>query len=57
MKTEFAVDFELEEDGRWIAEAVGLPGVLSYGATQEEAKSKAEALARQVVLEQAPRDQ
>ncbi len=45
------IDFELEEDGRWIAEVIGLPGVLAYGATQEKARLKAEALARKVILE------
>jgi predicted RNase H-like HicB family nuclease len=48
---EFAVDFELEEDGRWIAAVERLPGVLSYGVTREEAQVKAEALAREVVQE------
>ena len=47
------IDFDIEEDGRWIAEAAGLPGVLVYGATQEEARLKAEELARQVILEKA----
>jgi predicted RNase H-like HicB family nuclease len=52
---EFEVDFELEEDGRWIAEVERLPGVLAYGSTQEEAKLKAQVLARGVVLEKAQR--
>ena len=51
MRTEFEVEFELEEDGRWIAEIKSLPGVLSYGSTREEARAKAEALARQAVQE------
>jgi predicted RNase H-like HicB family nuclease len=49
----FEVDFEIEEDGRWIAEIESLPGVLAYGSTHEEAQAKAEALAREVVQEQA----
>jgi predicted RNase H-like HicB family nuclease len=53
--TAMEIDFDLEEDGRWIVEAVGLPGVLAYGATQEEARLKAEELARQVILEKASR--
>ena len=36
------IETELEADGRWIAE---LPGVLAYGATEQEAAAKAEALA------------
>jgi predicted RNase H-like HicB family nuclease len=50
---EFEVDFELEEDGRWIAEVVCLPGVLAYGLTCEEAQAKAKALTYEVVQEQA----
>jgi len=29
----FRVEIEQEEDGRWIAEVVELPGVLAYGKT------------------------
>ena len=48
---EAEVDFELEEDGRWIAEVEQLPGMLVYGATREEAQAKVEALARDVIRE------
>jgi len=48
MAGSFKIEFELEEDGRWIAEAVDLPGVLAYGSTREEAMAKATALAREV---------
>ncbi len=39
------IDFEQEDNGRWIAEIVELPGVMVYGATRQEAKEKVEALA------------
>ncbi len=39
------IEFEREEDGRWIAEIPELPGVMAYGATQQEARTKVEALA------------
>ncbi len=39
------IEFEQEEDGRWIAEILELPGVTAYGATQHEAQEKVEALA------------
>jgi predicted RNase H-like HicB family nuclease len=39
------IDIEQEEDGRWIAEVVALPGVLAYGETAAEARSRAGALA------------
>jgi predicted RNase H-like HicB family nuclease len=47
----FTVEFEQEEDGRWIAEVMELPGVMVYGATREEALAKAQALALRVVAE------
>jgi len=39
------VETEREDDGRWIADVVDLPGVLAYGDTREEAIEKAKALA------------
>ena len=47
----FTVEYEQEEDGRWIAEVVELPGVMVYGGTREEALAKAQALALRVVAE------
>ncbi|MGO9480898.1 MAG: type II toxin-antitoxin system HicB family antitoxin [Candidatus Kryptoniota bacterium] len=47
----FRVEFEQEEDGRWIAEVVDIPGVLAYGKSQEEAMLKAQALALRVLAE------
>jgi predicted RNase H-like HicB family nuclease len=43
------VEVEQEDDGRWIAEVVGLPGVMAYGRTREEALAKTEALALRVL--------
>jgi predicted RNase H-like HicB family nuclease len=48
MQEPFEIEFELEEDGRWIAEAVDLPGVLAYGAAHEEALAKVKELAHEV---------
>ena len=45
------VETEREEDGRWIAEVVELPGVLAYGATREEAVERAEALSLRVMAD------
>jgi predicted RNase H-like HicB family nuclease len=36
----FTVEIEWENDGRWIAEVLELPGTLTYGQTPEEAKTK-----------------
>jgi predicted RNase H-like HicB family nuclease len=33
----FTVEYEQEEDGRWLAEVLELPGALAYGRTSEEA--------------------
>jgi len=47
----YSVEFEREEDGRWIAEVPDLPGVMVYGATREEAFCKVEALALRVLAD------
>ena len=48
----FKIEFEREEDGRWIAEIADLPGVLAYGATREESEAAVEALALRVIADQ-----
>lgn len=45
------IETEREDDGRWIAELIELPGVLAYGQTEQEAMSKAEALGLRVIAE------
>ena len=47
----FKVEVEQEEDGRWLAEVLELPGVLAYGENQEAAISRVQALALRVVAE------
>jgi predicted RNase H-like HicB family nuclease len=47
----FEIKFDREEDGRWIAEIEALPGVMVYGATKHEARSKVEALALRVIAD------
>lgn len=47
----FRVELEQEEDGRWLAEVLELPGVLAYGKSQDEAVSRVQALALRVVAE------
>jgi predicted RNase H-like HicB family nuclease len=49
--SDFTVDVERETDGRWIGEVTELPGVLVYGATRDEAVSKAKALAFRVLAD------
>lgn len=48
----FHIESAPEADGRWLAEVPELPGVLCYGATADEAMSKAETLALRVLAEQ-----
>lgn len=48
----FRVEIEREEDGRWIAEVLELPGAMAYGPTREEAEARAKALALRAVAEQ-----
>ncbi|MBJ7899088.1 MAG: type II toxin-antitoxin system HicB family antitoxin [Cyanobacteria bacterium RI_101] len=45
------VEIEQEEDGRWIAEVIGLAGVLTYGQTKKEAIAQAQALALRVLAD------
>lgn len=51
MSMTFTVECEQEEDGRWLAEVLELPGVLAYGETTEEAIAKAQALALRVLAD------
>lgn len=48
---QFTLDVEREDDGRWLAEVVQLPGALAYGASADEAMAKAEALALRALAE------
>jgi predicted RNase H-like HicB family nuclease len=47
----FIVELEQEEDGRWIAEVVDIPGALAYGQSQQEALARVEAVALRVIAE------
>ncbi|MBS0213369.1 MAG: type II toxin-antitoxin system HicB family antitoxin [Proteobacteria bacterium] len=45
------LEIEREEDGRWLAEVPQFPGVMAYGTTSDEARSRAEVLALRVLAE------
>jgi len=45
------LETDRETDGRFIAEVRDLPGVLAYGATEEEAVARAQALALRVLAD------
>ncbi len=50
-KVKLTIDLEREDDGRWIAEALELPGVMCYGQTREEAISNTQRLAIKVIAD------
>jgi predicted RNase H-like HicB family nuclease len=45
------VESEREEDGRWIAEVPALPGVMTYGETEAQARAKVKVLALRVIAD------
>ncbi|HAA30472.1 MAG TPA: HicB family protein [Cyanobacteria bacterium UBA8553] len=47
----FTIEIEQEEDGRFLAEVLGMPGVLAYGETREEAIARVQALALRVLAD------
>jgi predicted RNase H-like HicB family nuclease len=47
----FTVEYEQEEDGRWLAEVMELLGVLAHGETPDQAVAHAQALALRVVAD------
>jgi predicted RNase H-like HicB family nuclease len=46
-----SIELDREDDGRWIAEALELPGVMAYGQSREEAISNTEKLAIEVIAD------
>jgi len=48
----FTLEFDREDDGRWIAEIPELPGVMAYGLSKREAADKATALGLRVLADQ-----
>jgi predicted RNase H-like HicB family nuclease len=51
----FHIEYEREDDGRWLAEVPEIPGVLCYGASALEAMGKAQALALRALAERIER--
>lgn len=47
----YTIEYEQEDDGRWLAEVLELPGALAYGQTDDEAIAKAQALALRVLAD------
>jgi predicted RNase H-like HicB family nuclease len=47
----FHIEYEREDDGRWLAEVPEIPGAMAYGETADEAMGKAEALMLRILAE------
>ena len=47
----FNIEIDREVDGRWMAEVPDLAGVLTYGATREQAVAQVQALALRVIAD------
>ena len=48
---DLSIELDREDHGRWIAEALEMPGVMTYGSTREEAISNTEKLAIEVIAD------
>ncbi len=51
MTMSYRIEVDREEDGRWIADVLGIPGALAYGTTADEALARAQALALRVLAD------
>ena len=45
------IELDREEDGRWIADVLELPGVMCYGQTRDESICNAERLSIEVIAD------
>lgn len=50
ISTNFTIETEQEEAGRWIAEILEIPGDLVYGASQQQAIAQVKALALRAIV-------
>jgi predicted RNase H-like HicB family nuclease len=54
---DLTIEYEQETDGRWVAEVLELPGVLSYGPTRDAAIAHVQALALRVLADRLEHDE
>ena len=52
MARHYHLELEQEDDGRWIAEVMELPGVMAYGETQDAAVKAVTAIALRALADQ-----
>ena len=45
------IEIDREDDGRWLAEVMELPGAMAYGASRDEAAAHAKALALRAIAD------
>ena len=57
MTISYRVEIEQEQDGRFLAEVVDLPGVMAYGDTADAALAHAQALALRVLADRLEHDE
>jgi predicted RNase H-like HicB family nuclease len=57
MMMSYRVEIEQEEDGRFLAEVVDLPGVMAYGDTADVALAHVQALALRVLADRLEHDE
>ncbi len=48
---QFTIELEQEDDGRWIAEVLEIPGVMTYGDTPPQAVANTKALLLRVLAD------
>lgn len=48
---DLTIEIEQEEDGRWLAEVMSLPGAMAYGRSRVEAVARVKALALRVLAD------
>ena len=53
----FTLECEREDDGRWLAEVVELPGALAYGTSAHQAMAKTDAIALRALVERLEHDE
>jgi predicted RNase H-like HicB family nuclease len=54
---QFTIEYEQEEDGRWLAEVLELPGVMAYAQTVQQAIARVQALALRVLADRLEHDE
>lgn len=47
----YTVEYDREDDGRWIADVPALPGCLAYGRTRAQALARIRKLASSVLID------